>query len=188
MANQSASCESPSKPSWFSTLPEWHKEIIRERRRVAWGNRTKEAVAKKRESNRSFMRRYVAAKRDQLNARRRERARNASEEQKKRKRASVRAWYRKHPEQSNIWWHRRRGAVGSHTREEWLSVLGRHGHKCAECFRGDPEVRITKDHIIPISKGGSNFIQNIQPLCLSCNCRKGNRVGGHRDAGRERSV
>ena len=80
---------SPSKPSWFSTLPEWHKEIIRERRRVAWGNRTKEAVAKKRESNRSFMRRYLAAKRDQTECLSRERARNASEEQKKRKRASV---------------------------------------------------------------------------------------------------
>lgn len=67
---------------------------------------------------------------------------------------------------------RRRCAQGSHTEAEWQEVLAKHDHKCACGATED----LTRDHIIPISKGGTNFIENIQPLCRSCNSRKSNKV------------
>lgn len=35
------------------------------------------------------------------------------------------------------------------------------------------EVMITKDHINPKSKGGDNELSNLQPMCISCNTKKG---------------
>lgn len=38
------------------------------------------------------------------------------------------------------------------------------------------EILMTKDHIIPKSKGGKNRIENYQPMCEKCNSKKGNRL------------
>lgn len=36
------------------------------------------------------------------------------------------------------------------------------------------EVLMTKDHIVPRSKGGRNHLENYQPMCTICNFNKGN--------------
>ena len=38
------------------------------------------------------------------------------------------------------------------------------------------EVMITKDHIMPRSKGGKNTLSNYQPLCIYCNQRKADKI------------
>lgn len=38
------------------------------------------------------------------------------------------------------------------------------------------EVLMTKDHIIPRSKGGTNTLENYQPMCYICNIKKGNKI------------
>lgn len=37
-------------------------------------------------------------------------------------------------------------------------------------------VMMTKDHILPRSKGGTDALENLQPMCKRCNGRKGNRT------------
>lgn len=38
------------------------------------------------------------------------------------------------------------------------------------------EILMTKDHIIPKSKGGKNYIDNYQTMCIVCNNEKGNQL------------
>lgn len=65
---------------------------------------------------------------------------------------------------------RKMSAEGSHTLTEWLAVCSAAGWRCLSCKEPKP---LTRDHVIPLSKGGSDYIFNIQPLCLSCNSKKG---------------
>ena len=60
-------------------------------------------------------------------------------------------------------------AEGSHTVEEWEALCAEYGYRCAACGKDGP---MTRDHVQPLSKGGSDYISNIQPLCHSCNCKK----------------
>lgn len=64
-------------------------------------------------------------------------------------------------------------ARGTHTAAEWQDLCARHHHCCARC--STPGLPLFKDHIRPISKGGSDSIDNLQPLCKRCNSVKGDR-------------
>ncbi len=62
-----------------------------------------------------------------------------------------------------------RGTGGSHTTKQWKALCDASGNICLRCHKHTVLVR---DHIIPISRGGSGYITNIQPLCSLCNARK----------------
>lgn len=66
---------------------------------------------------------------------------------------------------------------GRHTTEEWETLCDLMGHRCVKCgiHRADlPGNALTKDHIVPIYQGGDDSIRNIQPMCMTCNRKKGN--------------
>ena len=67
---------------------------------------------------------------------------------------------------------RKLGAVGTHTIGEWELLKKQYGYTCPCCGKSGPSIKLTEDHIVPLSKGGSNYIENIQPLCKSCNSKK----------------
>lgn len=61
-------------------------------------------------------------------------------------------------------------AKEKHTTSQWRALLAAHGWRCAHC---GTKKNITKDHVVPISAGGSDGIGNLQPLCGRCNSSKG---------------
>lgn len=58
------------------------------------------------------------------------------------------------------------------TELEWLDLCNKYNNRCLCCGEKN---KLTVDHVIPISKGGMNTIDNIQPLCGSCNSKKNNK-------------
>ncbi|MBE6509534.1 MAG: hypothetical protein E7Z77_09015 [Methanobrevibacter sp.] len=62
-------------------------------------------------------------------------------------------------------------------------VFKRDGYKCRECGAGKDETSLEIDHIVPVAKGGTNNINNLQTLCRECNRMKHTDewVGGETD-------
>ena len=85
---------------------------------------------------------------------------------------------------------RKKTAKGSHTDKEFQEKLKKY-ERCPQCNRkwedipyskGNAKYKITEDHIIPLLGGGTDDMDNIQPLCYQCNFKKGHsaRKNGNR--------
>jgi 5-methylcytosine-specific restriction endonuclease McrA len=80
-----------------------------------------------------------------------------------------RKWCAEHPEHRRPRYEAVRNS--DFTFDQWLEVISEFDCKCVYCGRSD--VKLTMDHVIPISKGGPHTKDNIVPACRSCNSKKG---------------
>lgn len=83
-------------------------------------------------------------------------------------------YQKEHPEISQVGHEQYRARLfnseGSFTVDEFRQKCLEYNNSCAYCKQECES--LTVDHVIPLSKGGSNYISNIVPACLSCNSKK----------------
>ena len=103
------------------------------------------------------------------------------------KAAASRAWRLKHPrwaktlsiESKHIYRARLANAEGRFTLKQFRELCKKYKYTCICCGNTEDQLfdiqrMLVPDQVVPISKGGSNFIDNIQPLCHAI---KGGRGG-----------
>lgn len=69
-----------------------------------------------------------------------------------------------------------RGSQGAFTTSQWGSRLLQYGRRCAYCQ--DEQAPVEIEHVVPLSRGGSNYITNVVPACRACNQEKGTLTPG----------
>lgn len=181
-----------------------HKQrVSRERNPEKWREYCRQHYARHTEERKAFSRSYKARHRDETKAyfkawyaanRNEQIARNkqwkaenktqvaASRLEYRRKNrekfnALLRAWIKANPIARRAYYNNRRTqlhAGGRHTPEDLKHILQLQKTRCALC-KCALQRKKHLDHIIALSKGGSNERTNLQFLCVECNLRKNNK-------------
>jgi 5-methylcytosine-specific restriction endonuclease McrA len=89
----------------------------------------------------------------------------------------IKEYRREHSAALTLYVNNRRSKIkslGTINIEEWELLFNKFENKCLWCGKSD--IKLTIDHVIPITKGGLNLISNIQPLCSRCNSKKNNKT------------
>lgn len=93
------------------------------------------------------------------------------------KRAEIRKrWKLKNKDKVNYYAklriYREKNAEGFHTLSDLKEIRELWNNKCAYCRQAPAE---TIDHVVALTKGGTNDPSNLVPACFSCNSSKGNK-------------
>jgi 5-methylcytosine-specific restriction endonuclease McrA len=91
-----------------------------------------------------------------------------------------RLWAKRNPEKQRRrvgrYRARKMAASGYHSFDEWMLVVRAHSWRCFYCGERLNRKTVTKDHRIPLSKGGTDFARNLVPACKACNSGKADRL------------
>lgn len=161
---------------------EANKERYRELKRAhqkAHPERYAEIDRNWKEAHREEINAKAKERRDQNLEHYREIGRNSYERHAEERRKYSLEYYKLHPEKSVAATNRRRAlkyaAKETHTEEEWQELKAFYNFKCLCCGQQEPDIKLTRDHVIPLTQGGSDSIDNVQPLCARCNSKKNNK-------------
>ncbi|MEO8630955.1 MAG: HNH endonuclease [Betaproteobacteria bacterium] len=146
------------RPLWSRAYYEAHREEIAARVKARLLTQPD-----KRGARNAYLKAYRAAHREAIAARQKA----YQEANRDRVRANALAYHRRK---------KQNGAV--FTPSEWQALRTWFGNVCLCCGTSG---KIGADHVVPVSKGGSNAIANLQPLCKPCNSAKGNKIIDYRD-------
>lgn len=91
----------------------------------------------------------------------------------------------KMPDYSRVHTARRRLRIkegGHYSVQEWLDMKEKYNFMCLCCKKQEPFIKLSPDHVVPLARGGTNTIDNIQPLCCGCNGRKWAKTVDYRNS------
>ena len=144
----------------------------------------REYYLKHRDAIRKATKQYADSNRVVVRARSRKRALETKEQNNERARAwyvankqlmidRAKDWKKKHPDSvranTRDYASRRSNAIGRFTSYDYTKLLNRYKGMCAYCSSSKAN---SIDHVVPLSKGGTNYIGNILPVCSTCNSSK----------------
>lgn len=113
----------------------------------------------------------------------RQRSRNWRTVNRDKSRQTTSQWAKDNPTKRSAKDQRRRarkvGNGGNYTAKEWEDLCELYDYRCLACGEQKP---LTVDHVVPLSKGGTNDIDNIQPLCRNCNSIKHDKAIDYRES------
>jgi 5-methylcytosine-specific restriction endonuclease McrA len=192
-ANQTPEQKTERQEKHIVTRRAWRKlggnDLKRKERAyaLAWYYANRNYAAEKDREERGLRRDRERRLLDSQGEPRRERAREASRICYARHREDYlranKKWREAHPEKNAAKAQRRYqrlGTLGRFTAEEWASLKKMYGERCLCCGMSSPHISLSPDHVISVARGGSGDIGNIQPLCRTCNQRKGTRSTDYR--------
>mgnify|MGYP001570318577 CR=1 FL=1 len=169
-------------PEEVAVYAETHKEESNARQRRYYVNNQEKVLQRAKE--------YREEHREEINAASRE----AHPIKADKRNASSKAWRESHPahvkkyqrqyrtthlDEHKTYENTRRSRkanapINDLTPAQWVMIKEHYKHCCVYC--GKKFQRLTQDHIVPLSKGGSHTLSNVVPACKSCNSKKGNRA------------
>lgn len=95
--------------------------------------------------------------------------------------ANNKAWVKANPDRHKAAIAKRRAKKketgDSFSSEEWSTLCFACNYECLSCTQRKP---LVPDHVVPLAKGGTSWLYNIQPLCNSCNSKKGAKTIDYR--------